>query len=137
MVTTGGQAQIVQALPHVAAQGRRRGDKDSELLAVTPDLIREDENAGVAAEGRPGRDMIEAVKDGVARWLQVEDINTQAEAQAQIVQALSHVAAHARSGRVSAHSRRGAMRQAADEGCRLRRQTRIVQSRWCQGPSVM
>ena len=37
---------------------RRRGDKDSQLLAVTPDL----------------RDMIETVKDGVARWLQVEDI---------------------------------------------------------------
>ena len=41
---------------------------------MTPDLIREDENAGVAAEGRLGRDTIETVKDGVARWLQVEDI---------------------------------------------------------------
>ena len=37
-------------------------------------MIREGENAGVAAEGRPGRDMVEAVKDGVARWLQVEDV---------------------------------------------------------------
>ena len=60
-------------------------------------MTRQDENAGVAAEGRPGRDTVEAVKCGVARWLRLE-------AQGQIVQALPHVAAQGRSGRVSAHS---------------------------------
>ena len=47
----------------------RPGNKGPEPQAVAPDLIRADENAGVAAEGRLGRDTVVAVKHGVARWL--------------------------------------------------------------------
>ena len=70
-------AEVLQEPCPVSDDPKERasqGDKGSEPPAVTPDRIRNDKEARVAATGRPDGAMVEEVKDCVARWPQQVDM---------------------------------------------------------------